>query len=99
MRTLMKVFSNLQSASRARDALLAAGFNEGQVRLDVRDEEAGPVEGNFAIASKDDKREPAVQRGTMLLCVDAEGGEQERTADDILAHAPRGDGEGERLER
>lgn len=43
---LIRTFERYADAQQARDALLGAGF-EGRVELSVRDDEAGPVEGNF----------------------------------------------------
>ena len=44
-------FDNLDSASNAREALLASGVKPDLVELRVIQDEAGPVEGNFLIGN------------------------------------------------
>lgn len=48
---LVRIFDEYADAEGARDALLAAGFSNDEVRLTVRDDEAGPVEGNFTVGN------------------------------------------------
>jgi hypothetical protein len=48
---LVRVYSDLASAEQARAQLLASGFLPDHVQLSVRDDEAGPVEGNFAVGN------------------------------------------------
>ena len=66
---LIRSFDSFADAEQAREALLAAGF-DGRVELSVRDDEAGPVEGNFMVgngrtapAGADDVRQPLTQAG------------------------------------
>ena len=44
---LIYVFDDFTVAERAHDELLAYGFERAAVKLTVRDDEAGPVQGNF----------------------------------------------------
>jgi hypothetical protein len=44
---LFRTFDRFEDAERARDALLAAGLPRSAVQLQVMQDEAGPVEGNF----------------------------------------------------
>jgi hypothetical protein len=51
MRALPRIFENLEAAERARDALVAEGFVRGRIELTARQDEAGPVEGNFLVGN------------------------------------------------
>lgn len=51
--TLVRVYDTLASAEQARNALLASGFPSDCVHLSSNEDEAGPVEGNFALEYKD----------------------------------------------
>jgi hypothetical protein len=51
--TLIKVYDDFSVAQNARDQLLASGFPSSSVHLSARDDEAGPVEGNFTVGNKD----------------------------------------------
>lgn len=57
--TLIYVFDDFAAAERARDELLAYGFQKAAVELTVRDDEAGPVKGNFTVGDN-----PAAAGGT-----------------------------------
>lgn len=66
---LIRSFESFSDAEQAREALMAAGFG-GRVELSVRDDEAGPVEGNFmagngriATASGEGARQPLMAAG------------------------------------
>lgn len=48
---LVRVYSDLAAAQQAREQLLASGFLSDKVSLTARDDEAGPVEGNFAVGN------------------------------------------------
>lgn len=48
---LVRVFDALDHAHAARDALLAAGIDAGAVALDILNDEAGPVQGNFTVGN------------------------------------------------
>ena len=66
-RALIRTFERYADAQQAREALLAAGF-DGRVELSVPDDEAGPLEGNFAVgngraASAGDARQPFTRPG------------------------------------
>jgi len=50
---LVSVYDTLASAENARNALLASGFSSDCVHLSSNEDEAGPVEGNFALEYKD----------------------------------------------
>jgi len=47
--TLVRVFDSFDVAEQARTALLAAGFNTEDVSMESTGDEAGPVQGNFAL--------------------------------------------------
>jgi len=47
--TLLRVFDSFDVAERARAALLAAGFSADDVVMESTGDEAGPVQGNFAL--------------------------------------------------
>jgi len=47
--TLLRVFDNLSVAEQAREALLAAGVDSRAVRLSSREDDGGPVQGNFIV--------------------------------------------------
>ena len=64
---LIRTFERYADAQQAREALLAAGF-DGRVEFSVPDDEAGPVEGNFAVgngrsANAGDARQPLTRPG------------------------------------
>lgn len=48
---LVRVYRNLAAAEQARTQLLASGFLADHVHLSARDDEAGPVEGNFIVGN------------------------------------------------
>lgn len=51
--TLIRIYDDLSVAQNAREQLLASGFPSSSVHLSSRDDEAGPVEGNFTVGNKD----------------------------------------------
>ena len=56
--TLLRVFDSLTVAERAREALIASGISAAAITLDSRNDEAGPVEGNFALDLTDQPTPP-----------------------------------------
>lgn len=46
---LIYIFDDFDAAQRARAELIKFGFEAPAVNLDVRDDEAGPVQGNFTV--------------------------------------------------
>ena len=64
---LLRTYANFNSAQAAREALLAAGFARDAISFTAKDDEAGPVIGNFAIdREKDpdsDRRQPDFSAG------------------------------------
>jgi hypothetical protein len=46
---IVGMFESLAAAERARDELIAAGFARDRVDVWVRDDEAGPPQGNFTV--------------------------------------------------
>lgn len=54
--TLIKVFDEFAVAEEAREQLLASGFPASSVQLTSRDDEAGPVEGNFYVGNGTDNK-------------------------------------------
>lgn len=51
--TLVRVYDKFSDAENARNALLASGFPPDSVHLAAKEDEAGPVEGNFILEYKD----------------------------------------------
>jgi hypothetical protein len=51
--TLVRVYDKFSNARSAREALLNSGFSPDSVHLVSQADEAGPVEGNFALEYKD----------------------------------------------
>ncbi len=47
--TLIRVFDEIGPASRAREALLSKGFSDDDVQLVAREDEAGPLVGDFTL--------------------------------------------------
>ncbi|MGI4848031.1 MAG: hypothetical protein ACRYGK_07840 [Janthinobacterium lividum] len=47
------LFSDIDEAAHAKNALLESGLPQEQIRIDVLSDEAAPVEGNFALEYKD----------------------------------------------
>jgi hypothetical protein len=52
--TLVRIYDKLSHAQNAHTELLRAGFDAARLRLDVRDEEAVPVQGNFYVGDPED---------------------------------------------
>ena len=85
---MIRIFDQYADAEAARDALLAAGYARDAVRVSVRDDEAGPVQGNFTVgnvteapgATGDDGHTYArnyqhvAQRGLCMVVLDAAEG-------------------------
>jgi hypothetical protein len=61
--TLVRIYDNLVNAEYARNELLGCGFPASSVHLDSNDDEAGPVEGNFILDSKDGQPSGVGHRG------------------------------------
>ncbi|MFP5393249.1 MAG: hypothetical protein ACLGI6_17145 [Gammaproteobacteria bacterium] len=51
MQAIIRIFSVFEHAEQARDALQAEGFEASSIELSVRDDEAGPVQGNFTVGN------------------------------------------------
>jgi hypothetical protein len=51
--TLVRVYDNYPAAEMARVELLRSGFSRDLVHLSAKEDEAGPVQGNFAVDDKD----------------------------------------------
>jgi hypothetical protein len=51
MTLLPRIFEKLQDAENAREALMAEGFLRDRIQLTSRQDEAGPVEGNFVVGN------------------------------------------------
>jgi hypothetical protein len=75
---LIYIFDDLPTADRVRDELLRCGFDRTGVELTAREDEAGPVQGNFTVGDapsakggtdyKDTYANPT-QRGTCMLTI------------------------------
>ena len=90
---LIRVFDVFAQAEQARDALLAEGFTGETVQLSVREDEAGPVEGNFTVGNEPTESEHhtydrnyagATQRGHCMITVAAGDASQAAQAGAIL---------------
>jgi hypothetical protein len=77
---IVRVFDVFERAEQARDALLGDGLGREAVSLSVRDDEAGPVEGNFTVGNLPVQSEQhtydrnysnATQRGHCMITVQA----------------------------
>lgn len=51
--TLIRLFRRIDRAQEARQALLASGFDPGDIQLDATEDEAGTVAGNFVLPRYD----------------------------------------------
>lgn len=54
---VIKVFGVFAEAEKAREQLLAAGFDREQVQLNSNEDEAGAVQGNFITGDTDSERD------------------------------------------
>ncbi|MBZ2209497.1 hypothetical protein [Massilia soli] len=89
---MIRIFDQYADAEAARDALLAAGYARDAVRVSVRDDEAGPVQGNFTVdngteaargtAARNDER--VTQRGLCMVVLDAAEGREAAAAAELL---------------
>lgn len=75
---LIYVFDDFGAAERAHDELLAYGFERAAVKLTVRDDEAGPMQGNFVAGDEagaagghdyEDKFANPTHRGGCMLTI------------------------------
>ena len=75
---IIRVFDVFDHAEHARDALLGDGFGREAVSLSVRDDEAGPAQGNFTVGNLPVQSEQhtyernyanATQRGQCIVTV------------------------------
>lgn len=48
---VVRIFDVFERAQRAREALLAEGYDPGEITVSVANDEAGPVEGNFTVGN------------------------------------------------
>jgi hypothetical protein len=90
---LVVTFDRLADAEAARQALIDAGFTPASIELVSREDEAGPVQGNFTVGDGHPDThgnpyelnyEDVEQRGTLLMTVDVEDGERRALAASIL---------------
>jgi hypothetical protein len=91
---IVRIFENYDAAQQARSELLAAGFDDGHVRLKTKIDEAGPGESNFTVGN-DPKvvggeaysrtYAPEGQQGHFLMMVEASDGAQAERAAQICA--------------
>ncbi len=51
LHAVLRVFDVFDRAQRARETLLAEGFEAGDISVNVANDEAGPVEGNFTVGN------------------------------------------------
>lgn len=106
--TLIRVYNDLSRAENARRELLKSGIEPSHVELTSKEDEAGPVQGNFATGNDEsgenaflrrfgsvvggeeqtyerDYRD-AIQRGKVMLAVQADNDEECELASGILKH-------------
>jgi len=97
--TLLRVFDSLTVAEQARDALIASGIAASAITINIHEDEAGPVAGNF-IVDLTEKSTPArgspnrqstnaelrtpVQRSNCLLQVEVDNDRDGSRASGIL---------------
>jgi hypothetical protein len=55
--TVIRIYDDFSAAQMARAELLSAGFGEASVHLTTKDDEAGPIQGNFVPPGKDHRRQ------------------------------------------
>ncbi|KIF83251.1 hypothetical protein TSA66_24370 [Noviherbaspirillum autotrophicum] len=65
--TLVRAYDHFTDAQGAREALLGSGFAPDSVHLDSIMDEAGPVEGNGVIDTKDMGRGPGSKPGPFIM--------------------------------
>lgn len=96
---MIRIFDQYADAEAARDALLAAGYARDAVRVSVRDDEAGPVQGNFTVGNATEapggmgeghhtyarNYENVAQRGLCMVEVEAVDGPQTAAASELMA--------------
>lgn len=90
---IVRVFDGVDLAEEARRALLEAGFAPDAVVLSVRIDEAGPVEGNFAVGNTPVESDAhvynsnyhPVERGHCVLMVQASSAAMAERAAALLA--------------
>jgi hypothetical protein len=90
---LVATFDRLADAEAARNALIGAGFAPTAIHLVSREDEAGPVQGNFTVGDGRpdthgdpyDRNYDIVQhRGTLLMNVEVDDDAHRRVASEIL---------------
>lgn len=93
-RPVVQSFDRLDEAERARDALIASGFDAHAVHLAAREDEAGPVQGNFTVGDGKPCRDEdgyernfrdVAQRSAILLSVEVTTAEEQAVAARLLA--------------
>lgn len=103
---LIRVYNNLSHAEHVRRELLASGIAPSHVELESKEDEAGPVQGNFASGNDEPEERSflrrfgslvgaeeqtyerdyrdAIQRGTVLLTVQADNDEEFELASGVM---------------
>jgi hypothetical protein len=93
---IVRTFRVFAAAEHAREELLAAGFERSVVELSVRDDEAGPEQGNFTVGddpkvkggedySRTFAHDPAASHDHCTMTVGAADRAQLEQADIIMA--------------
>lgn len=96
---MIRIFDQYADAEAARDALLAAGYARDSVRVSVRDDEAGPVQGNFTVGNATEapggmgegqhtyarNYENVAQRGLCMVVLDAVEGPEAAAAAELMS--------------
>jgi hypothetical protein len=80
---IVRTFVHLDAAQQARTELLAAGLTEDDVKIDVRVDETGPVQGNFTVGD-----DPAVEGKTAYTHTYAPVAQDDVRDCQVTVHAP-----------
>ncbi len=83
--TLVRAYDSLSHADNVRKELLASGFPSSSVHLASKEDEAGPVQGNFTVGNADSDK--GVVRGLVELLT---GGEDDSYRDNYSDVEQRG---------
>lgn len=79
--TLVRTYDSISTANNVRKELLASGFPSSSVHLASKEDEAGPVEGNFAVGNADAGN--GVVRGLVELLTGGDDGYRHNFSDPV----------------
>jgi hypothetical protein len=78
--TLVRTYDNISHADNVRKELLASGFPPSSVHLASKEDEAGPVKGNFAVGNGDSDK--GIVRGLVELLTGRDEDDYQRNFSD-----------------